>query len=94
MLVLQIEHKVPNYEGWKKAFDGDPINRKKAGVKRYQVYRQVDDPNLVIIDLYFDNAKDAHATLSALQNLWKKVEGTVMVKAQTRILDIVEAIDL
>lgn len=34
MLILQIEHKVPNYEGWKKAFDSDPISRKKSGVKR------------------------------------------------------------
>ena len=94
MLILQIEHKVPNYEGWKKAFDSDPINRKRSGVKRYQVYRQADDPNNVIIDLYFDNAEEAQSTLATLQNLWKKVEGTVMVKAQTRILQIEEAIDL
>jgi len=94
MLILQIEHKVPNYEGWKKAFDSDPVGRKKSGVKRYQVYRQEEDPNNVIIDLYFDNAEDAQATLAALQNLWKKVEGTVMVKAQTRILHLIETIDL
>ena len=94
MLVLQIEHKVPNYEGWKKAFDSDPINRKRSGVKRYQVYRQADDYNNIIIDLYFDNEEDAQATLAALQSLWKKVEGTVMVKAQARMLQIVETIDL
>ena len=94
MLILQIEHKVPNYEGWKKAFDSDPINRKKSGVRRYQVYRQADDPNNVIIDLYFDNAEDAETILASLQNLWKKVEGTVMIKAQTRILHLVETIDL
>ena len=28
MYILQIEHPVPNYEGWKKAFDSDPVNRK------------------------------------------------------------------
>jgi quinol monooxygenase YgiN len=94
MLILQIEHKVPNYEGWKKAFDSDPVGRKKSGVKRYQVYRQEDDPNNVIVDLYFANAEDAKAALAALQNLWKKVEGTVMVNAQTRILHLVETIDL
>lgn len=94
MHILQIEHKVADYQGWKKAFDSDPVNRKKSGVKRYQIYRQTDDPNYVVIDLYFDNAEDAQTTLAALQTLWKKVEGTVMVKAQTRILHLTEATDL
>ena len=94
MLILQMEHKVPNYEGWKKAFDSDPINRKKAGVKKYRIYRLADDPGYVIIDLYFDNAEDGRGTLTALQSLWNKVEGTVFVKAQTRMLQIVETIDL
>ena len=73
MLILQMEHKVPNYEGWKKAFDSDPINRKKAGVKKYRIYRLADDPGYVIIDLYFDNAEDGRGTLTALQNLWNKL---------------------
>ena len=34
MLILQIEHKVPNYEGWKKAFDSDPDQPKKIGGKK------------------------------------------------------------
>ena len=94
MQILQIEHKVPNYEGWKKAFDSDPINRKKMGVKRFQVYGQEDDPDYVIIDLYFDSAENLRATLVALQNLWKKVDGTIMFDAKTRILDIKEIVDL
>lgn len=94
MTTLQIEHKVSNYEGWKKAFDNDPIDRKKAGVKRYQVYRPVDDPNYVIIDLYFDTKDEAQATLSRLRQLWTKVEGTVMFNPKTRILEIAESVDL
>jgi len=94
MLILQIEHMVASYEGWKKLFDSDPINRKKMGVKRYQIYRQQDDPNYVIIDLYFDSLENLQTTLAALQNLWKKVDGTVIVNAKTRILDIKEIIDL
>lgn len=94
MIVLQIEHKIANFEGWKKAFDNDPIDRKRSGVKRYQVYRPADDPNYVIIDLYFDNLEDAEKTLAALQALWKKVEGSVMVNPRTRLLHVVENIDL
>ena len=91
---LQIEHKVPNFEGWKKAFESDPIDRRKAGVRRYRILRPVDNPNYVIIDLEFDNLKQTEEVLAALQNLWGKVEGKVMMNAQTRILEIAEAVDL
>ena len=94
MPILQIAHQVPNYEGWKKTFDSDPLNRKKSGVKRYQVSRPADDPHYVVIDLYFDSLDDAKATLSALQDLWTRVQGTVMNNPKTRILDVVETIEL
>ncbi len=60
---LQIEHKLPNFEGWKKVFESDPVNRKKSGVRRYKIFRPFDDPNYVIIDLEFDNLKEAEETL-------------------------------
>ena len=44
MTILRIEHRIQNFDGWKKAFDGDPIDRKKSGVKRYRVCRPADDP--------------------------------------------------
>jgi len=90
MTILQIEHQVPNYDGWKKAFDSDPIDRKKSGVKRYRIYRPTDDLNYVVIDLEFDNFNNAQMALVALKNLWSKVEGTVMVNPKTRILDVVD----
>lgn len=91
---LQIEHKVPNFDGWKRAFESDPINRKKAGVCHYKIFRPCDDPNYVIIDLEFDNLKEAEDTLSALRNLWTKVEGKVMTNPETRILYLEEAVDV
>jgi hypothetical protein len=48
----------------------------------------------VIIDLEFDNLKQTEEALATLQNLWGKVEGKVMMNAQTRILEIAEAADL
>ena len=91
MIVLQIEHKVPSFEGWKKAFESDPINRKKSNVRNHRVYRPVDDPNYVIIDLEFDNMDDANAALAALRNLWGQVEGKIMTGPQTRMIEIVES---
>lgn len=90
MPILQIEHKVPNYEGWKRAFDNDPIDRKKSAVRRYSIYRPTDDPNYVIVHLEFDTMAEAEATLAALQKLWKQVEGTVMTGPKIRILDKTE----
>ena len=91
---LQIEHKVPNFEGWKKAFDSDPVNRKKSGVRNYKIFQPVNDPNYVIIDLEFDNLKEAGDTLAALRKLWIDVEGKVMMNPQTRILFPAETADI
>jgi cytidylate kinase len=68
MITLRIEHKIANYDGWKKAFDSDPINRKQSGVKRYRVYHPIDDTNFIIIDLEFDNLEKAQAAQVALMN--------------------------
>ena len=91
MPILQIEHKVANFDGWKKVFDSDPINRKKSGVRRYRIFRPVDDPSYVIVDLEFDTLNEAEAALAALRNLWSQVEEKVMFNPQARMLDIVEA---
>jgi hypothetical protein len=93
MPILQIEHKVPNFDGWKKAFDSDPIGRKISGVRRYRIFRPTDDPNYVIVGLEFDTLQEAEATLAALRKLWIEAEGKVMVDPQTRMLDIVESIE-
>ena len=93
MTILRIEHKVPDFDGWKKAFDSDPIDRRRSGVKRYRIYRPVDDQNYVIIDLEFDELKDAETALTALQNLWSKVEGTVVFNPKTRIIDVVKSVE-
>jgi hypothetical protein len=91
MVTLQIEHEVMNFEGWKKAFENDPVDRKKSGVRRYKIFQRVDIPNFVVIELEFDNLKDAENTLTALHKLWERVDGKIMINPQTRILNLVEA---
>jgi hypothetical protein len=94
MVVLQIEHKIPDFERWKKAFYEDPINRKKSGVRHFRIFRPVGDPNYVIIDLEFAGMEEANGALAALQELWGKVEGKIIMSPQTRMLNLVEATDL
>ena len=94
MVILQIEHQVPNFEGWKKAFENDPVDRKKAGVRRYKILQRSDNPNYVVIDLEFDHLKEAENMRVALQNLWKKIDGTIIVEPKIRILNLIESKDI
>ncbi len=91
MTVIHIEHPVPNFEGWKKAFASDPIDRKASGVKKYKLYRSVVNPNFVAIDLVFDNLQNAESTLKRLQELWKQVEGSVMTGPKAQIFEVIES---
>lgn len=90
MHILRIEHPVPSFEGWKKAFDGDPIGRKAMGVRRYRVFRPADDANFALVDLEFDSLPEAERCLAALRNLWGRVEGGVMRDPRARILSLLD----
>ena len=90
MYILRIEHPVLDFDGWKKAFDGDPVGREKSGVRRYQILRPVDDPRYVMIDLEFDTASQAEALLAAMRTVWGRVEGTIMMNPLARIVEAVE----
>jgi len=90
MYILQIEHSVPNYDGWRTAFENDPIDRKRSGVQHYRISRKNDDKNYVIVDLEFDNLSDAEACHSKLLQLWTSVEGSVMNNPQSRIIEVIE----
>jgi ribosomal protein L35AE/L33A len=90
MHIVQIEHPVPDYDGWKRAFDSDPVKRKQSGVKRFKILRPIDDPKYVIIELELDSSKEAESFLTAIRNLWKDAEGKVMFNPKARIIEIVE----
>ena len=90
MPVLRIEHRVPDYEGWKQAFDADPADRRGAGVKRYVVMRAVDDPNHVLIDLEFSTVAQAEALLGSMRTIWDQIQGKVIFEPIARIVDVVE----
>jgi hypothetical protein len=90
MPILRIEHSVPDFDGWKRAFDSDPVDRKKSGVRRYQVLRSIDDPNYVMIDLEFDTQSEAEALLAAMREVWSRVQGKVVLDPQARIVETVK----
>lgn len=87
MHIVRIEHPIPSYEGWKAAFDSDPVGRELSGVRSYQISRPVDDPNYVLIDREFDGKSEAEAFLVAMRQVWDRVQGTVMSNPQARIVE-------
>jgi hypothetical protein len=87
---LRIEHRVPDYDGWKQAFDSDPADRKGSGVKRYVIMRSTDDPNHVLIDLEFDTADEAEALLGSMRDIWAQIQGKVIFEPRAMIVDVVE----
>lgn len=91
MFLLHIEHTVRDFDAWKAAFDSDPVGRQKSGVCRYQVQRPVGDPNYAIIDLEFDTQHEAESLLAAMQDVWKRVGGTMIQNPQWRIAQIVDS---
>ena len=90
MPILRIEHSVPDFDGWKRAFDSDPVDRTKSGVRRYQVLRSIDDPTYVMIDLEFDTQSEAEALLAAMREVWSRVQGKLVLDPQARIVETVE----
>ena len=90
MYILRIEHPVPDFDGWKKAFDSDPVGREKSGVRRHRVATPIDDANYVMIDLEFDTTSQAEALLAAMRVVWGRVQGKIMINPQARIVETVE----
>jgi hypothetical protein len=94
MHILRIEHSVPDFGGWKKAFDSDPIGRRRSGVRRYRILQAVDDPHYVMVDLEFDTLAQAEGTHLALSQLWGQVGGRIIDQPRARIVAVAESIEL
>jgi hypothetical protein len=94
MVIVRIEHSVPSFEKWKEAFERDPVDRKGAGVRQYQILRAVDDPNFVLIDLEFDEMGAAETFVRTLQGLWSGPGKDVMKNPRARIVEVLESKEL
>jgi len=93
MTILHIEHPIRDFDTWKKAFESDPAGREKGGVRSYQVFRPIDDPNYVMIDLNFDSTKAAKDFLAIMREVWQSPSAGPALAGipQTRIIEVVES---
>jgi hypothetical protein len=91
MPILRVQHVVPNFEAWKRAFDSDPIAREASGVRGYTIQRAVENPNFVMIDLEFDVMANAERFLAKLRQLWAGYGDAVMRNPEVWIVETVES---
>ena len=94
MPIVRIEHAVPDYEGWKRAFDSDPADRRGSGVRRYQIVRAVDDSNFVMIDLEFDSDAAAAGFVEKMRGIWDGPGRAVMRDPRARVFEQAESSEL
>lgn len=88
MHTLQVEHSVQDYDTWKATFDSDPLGREREGVLAYRVYRPLDDPKYVIIDLVFEDSIDAEGFRVQLRELMAGAEADGLIsESRVRILN-------
>ena len=91
MTTVQIEHPIRDFDAWKVAFDRDPARREASGVRRYRIFRPVDDPHFVSVELDFDSSAAAETFVEVMRQIWQRVDGTVMTNPRVRMVDCVEA---
>lgn len=91
MVILRVQHSVPDFDGWKRAFDMDPIDRKGSGVRSYAVHRSTPDPHFVMIDLNFGTVAEAEGMLEKLRRLWAGPGGAVMRNPEAWIVETIES---
>lgn len=61
MTTLRLEHAITNFDRWKTAFDRDPIDRAGSGVLAHRIYRPVDDPAYVVVEMDLGTIAEAEA---------------------------------
>ena len=52
-MILMVEHRVADYEAWKRGFDGHRDVQERYGATGYLVYRRTDDPAIVAVIMQF-----------------------------------------
>ena len=91
MTILQIEHAVREFDGWKQMFDSDPVGRAGGGVKRHRILHAAGDRNRVVIQLEFDSTDEATAFERKLHELWGRVGDDLGLEdRRTSVLEVAE----
>jgi hypothetical protein len=92
MITLRLEHAITDFDRWKAAFDRDPIDRAGSRVRAHRIYRPVDDPAYVVVEMDLDSKAEAEGLRGSLEQLWQSREAAPALagRPQVRIVQMVE----
>jgi hypothetical protein len=92
-VLVQVEHAIRDFDMWKTAFDRGSAFREASGVRRYRIFRPIDDPNYIAVDLELDDVASAQSFREALYQLWRSPEAApaLMGEPRARIVEAVES---
>ena len=94
MATLRIEHSISDFDTWKGAFDRFSGIRQNSGVRRHRIFRPVDDPSYIMLDLDFDQVGAAEAFLAILRrDVWGSSDASpaLVGSPQARIIEMAES---
>ncbi len=92
-ITMKIELEVRDYNLWRQAFAQDRAGRAAHGMRRYRIYRPVDDEKRVMIDSDWDAAASAQRFLDVMRaQVWPDPEKAPAKVGQPRtvITELVE----
>jgi quinol monooxygenase YgiN len=89
MVYVTVRQTVEDYKIWRPFFDNDAARRRAAGGTGVnQIYRDIDNPNIVTVVLEWDNAENVNKFINdpALREVMQKagVIGMPSITVQTR----------
>lgn len=61
MVILVVHHRVRDYDAWKAVFDEHESVRRSHGETEHRVYRDIHDPNRVVVHNDFPTEEAARA---------------------------------
>jgi hypothetical protein len=66
-VTAMVQHRVADYDVWRKAYDESETTQKTGGVTHQSVYRAKDDPNSLLVTHGFATTADAETFLAGTE---------------------------
>jgi len=64
MITVLVSHRVADYDEWKTAYDRVDAGPLASNVRSYRIWRDLDDPNLVIVAETFETREIAETAFA------------------------------
>ncbi len=88
--ILATQHKVEDYDKFKELFDGSIDMRKAGGEKSYQICRNVDDPNDLVLLFEWESVESARKYIQNPKLAEAQKQAGLVGRPNIRILEGVD----